>query len=1255
MKRTALSILLIILLGLGGSVWYLLNSQWGLDLTYNLVRHTLPGKLSIQSLQGTILGPITAKGIRYHSTEVQLTLDQIQLDWQPVSLLSNTLQLTTVDAHGLDVELVSTTNEVNDVATGGFILPIAIELTNAQLTDIIINKDEQTIDISRLALQATARDDNVQLTQLIIESGQFDLTTNGRFGLTDSQATELHTSWIARLPDLPPLHGSGKLSGSLAQLELEQSIRQPGLDVKLHGRLNDVVSHIKWNLNFDVTQFSPRQLSSSWPAITTQGKLSSEGNLDAFTVAGDLLNIVPEHGELQTQFEIHATPDVWLFDRLHAKHTPTSASLDATGKWQPGPDLGMLSLAGSWKRLVFPLKKGQQTRFVSNAGQFTISGTPSNYQFDTHGDLTGPDLPQLDITIAGNGNLKQVNLTSITAQTLDGIIRGSAFASWESQLSWKATLHAKNLNPAIQWHDWPGLLNAEILASGKTTTDKITVTRFELKSLNGKLRGYPVEAHAKVDWGDGNINIHEVKLDIGDSQLRASGSRDKIWNMHATLNSPDLNALCPYSRGKLTADVALSGARTTPHVISNITGEKIAFQDTLIGQIKGDIDIDLQSDERFTTMISVSDLIKGSRQWQSLKFLADGSRTHHQIQLELRQETDIVQLVINAGLNKQQIWRGEISKSVFKTDKFGEWQQTQPALFSYDIKNASLQPWCLTQPGASICLQGNKQQNAWNAELKATRLPLNLLEKWLPTHLAVHGSADLETRLHYVSGHELTGDLHIDIPEGFRLEVPDRSQSFQFGAGKLHANLNDVGLEANFDLAANELGYIKMALKLPDWHALSGLPASQPLSGYMKLSLVSLEQLNGFFLDSPNLTGTFMADLRLGGTVGTPSVIGESKIDQASADIPALGINLKEINFRAHSQSGKKIDYQFSSRSGKGAPLTATGYTLLQSSEGWPTRLQVRGNNFQLANLPDTKIDISPNLDIEVKGHRINLEGTVTVPHARFHPRALPQSSVSPSQDVVITDATKLPEIEERWKISSKVRLILGDHVYFDGFGLKGELSGNVLLIDEPGKLTVGQGEIRITEGTYRAYGQDAKIRRGRLMFANTLIDDPGIDLEAVREIDNVTAGVRVRGTLKQPELTLFSEPVMSESDIISYFLLGRPIEETTGDENGEQLQKAILAARLAGGELIVDQTGIYTYVDEVSVEANTTTEQTSLVIGKYLSPKIYVRYITGIIESSNIVEIQYKLNKFLRVQTEAGYRNSQAITGADIYYTIEY
>jgi translocation and assembly module TamB len=112
---------------------------------------------------------------------------------------------------------------------------------------------------------------------------------------------------------------------------------------------------------------------------------------------------------------------------------------------------------------------------------------------------------------------------------------------------------------------------------------------------------------------------------------------------------------------------------------------------------------------------------------------------------------------------------------------------------------------------------------------------------------------------------------------------------------------------------------------------------------------------------------------------------------------------------------------------------------------------------------------------------------------------------------------------------------------------------------------------------------------------------------------------------------------------------------ETGEDSEGQQLQRALLAARLAGGELLVDQTGIYSYIDEVSFETDNATEQTSLVVGKYLSPKMYVRYVTGVVESSNIVEVHYKLKRYLRVQTETGYRGSKSVAGADIYYTLEH
>jgi translocation and assembly module TamB len=1257
MKRTALSVLLALLFIIVSGSWYVLNSQWGLELTYNLVRHVIPGELIIQSRQGKLLGPLNFTDISYTNDDISLTLNKLMLDWQPFSLFKGTLLLTTVDAHDLRLEFDESSGQSASMGPVTFTLPFAIEVLDARLSQAAIHTGkQQLIEIKQLILQAEARDNAIQLTQLMIESELFDLTTNGKLGLNKTQAVTLHTVWTARLPEFSPLQGSGSFTGSLRQLEVEQTIKQAGVDLSLQGKLNDIMSNLKWDLSMDVKQLFAQQLSPTWPALSIQGKLDSSGSLDAFDLAGDMRTNLPDQGSLQANFEINATPDMWKLTRFNAQHSPTKATLNANGVWHPGPELGTVTLTGGWHRLTFPLMPTGKTRqFVSNAGNFTISGKLDNYKLNTIADITAYQLPTMHVALDGHGDRKQINFSNITAQTLDGNITGSGLAVWEPDIAWEGSLRFKNINPAVQWPSWPGRLDAEISASGRTINKTSLFNRIKLKSLTGQLRDYPVDSHGMVSWGNKKINIKDVKLDIGDSKLRVSGSRDEKWAMRAELNAPDLNALCPYSRGQLIIKVDVAGPRATPHIIANIAGDRIAFEDYLIGKIAGNFDIDLQSDEAFDTMLTATELTKGGKQWESLTFNAAGTRTQHQLKLELKQETDRIQLVVNAGLNEQQIWQGEIANTIVNAKKLGAWKQIRSAPFTLGINQASLEPWCLVQPGARICLQGERLQKRWNANLDANQMPLALLENWLPAHLQLHGKADIDSNLHYVPKRELTGDLLVNIPEGFRLEVTDKEQSFKFDTGRMQATLNKTGLDANIDLPAADLGGLKIQLDLPDWNALAGLLPTQPLTAQLKLSLVSLAHLNGFFLDYPELTGALAADLHLGGTIGTPLLTGETRINQASAVIPALGIKLEDINFRAFSKAGSQLDYQLSARSGKAEPLTITGYTLLQMPDGWPTKLHIRGNEFQLANLPDAKIEISPKLDVDVQGRRIDLNGIITVPNAIFRPRTLPQTTVSPSRDVVFIDEAELPLVEEHWKVFSHVRVILGDHVYFDGFGLRGEVRGNILLIDEPGKLTVGQGEISITEGTYKAYGQDAKIRRGRLMFANTVIDDPGIDLEAVREIDTVTAGVRVHGTLKQPELTLFSEPAMSESDIISYFLLGRPMEATTEDEKGQQLQKAMLAARLAGGELIVDQTGIYSYLDEISFETDKTTEQTALVVGKYLSPKLYVRYVTGLIESSSIVEIHYKLSKYLRVQTEAGYRRSTSVTGADIYYTIEY
>lgn len=225
----------------------------------------------------------------------------------------------------------------------------------------------------------------------------------------------------------------------------------------------------------------------------------------------------------------------------------------------------------------------------------------------------------------------------------------------------------------------------------------------------------------------------------------------------------------------------------------------------------------------------------------------------------------------------------------------------------------------------------------------------------------------------------------------------------------------------------------------------------------------------------------------------------------------------------------------------------------------------------------------------------------------------------------------------------------MGDRVTFYGYGFEGRFGGNLLLEDQPGQPTRGTGEITIPEGQYRAYGQNLKVENGRLLYTGGPITNPGLDLRAVRKIGNVTAGLKVRGNLNQPVIELFSVPAMGQTDILAYLLLGGPIENATG-EQGAMMAKAALAIGLSGGDslarALTDRFGL----DEMRVESNETGDQASLVMGRYLSPKLYISYGIGLAESANIVTIRYQISDKWQLKGESG-----EYQGADLLFTIDH
>ena len=74
-----------------------------------------------------------------------------------------------------------------------------------------------------------------------------------------------------------------------------------------------------------------------------------------------------------------------------------------------------------------------------------------------------------------------------------------------------------------------------------------------------------------------------------------------------------------------------------------------------------------------------------------------------------------------------------------------------------------------------------------------------------------------------------------------------------------------------------------------------------------------------------------------------------------------------------------------------------------------------------------------------------------------------------------------------------------------------------------------------------------------------------------------------------------------------------------------------------------LDTFGIETDPDDAASEA-------AFVIGKYLTPSLYVSYGIGLLDPVKTVKLRYEISKRWRLVTES----SSAASGGDVFYNIE-
>ncbi|MBI3188192.1 MAG: translocation/assembly module TamB domain-containing protein [Gammaproteobacteria bacterium] len=1246
MKRPLRLIIIFLLLLPVVVITWLITTQSGLNFIYQQTKNYFPASFSVAKFEGKLIGPITLRDVEYRQDDVHIKTRQLQVDWHPGALFISNINISRLHIQSLQIILPETPSQTTPTTASpesqtlpDINLPWHMSLQDVQIDDVTVSQGEQNVQLQQIKFDASTLLNRINIKQLSVRAEKFLVEVNGDIKPTADYTHDLNIGWQITLPTGAVMHGSGQLAGNLQHTQLTQQLTGP-LQLTLNAELNNLLAQLNWQASVDVSAVDTAQLLPDWPAMTGQLTLQAKGDLDTAIVSGKLQGYYADAGTFNADFKLQRLHDSSIqIDQLALQLPGNKTQLNAQGNWQPGDNGGDINLTLNWKNLRWPMQ--DTPWFDSAAGHGTVAGTLDHYQITLATRSPWPQAAHSYWQATAEGDLNGLTFHHLSIKALDGEAIVTGRLDWSPSLTWKAKVQVSDINPAVRWPDWPGKLHAKLSSHGYMENDQL-VADADISQLNGLLRGYPLTVRSRIKWRDGGLDIPQFDFHSGTAQASAHGRLGENLKLDWQIEASNLAELYPKAQGQFKASGQLAGQQDAPLIKATFNGKNLRLPDYQIGHVEGEVTLDWLRWQQVEIRLAAQALKLNGYVMQSLDVTADAQ----QLRLDIIADEAAVHIGLKGELDVQG-WQGHIERADITTSGLSDWQLKSPAALSISQNTVLLESLCWQNAQqASVCSSLQRNRQVWKSSVQLNQLPLQMFGARLPPDLTFDGVLDAHADLQWQAPDQLHGQVHISLPAGamsYPLLEGERSK-WGYRGGNVDITLDEQGLSSHSELAMNNGDHFSLDASLPGAKLLALDHQRQAIHAQAELTVHDLGLVEALMPELQDLKGEVAVKLTAAGTLAKPRFGGQAHLLNASFRVPRLGLNIEQFNLRGQSDGLEKINFSLAAHSGDGS-LNVQGQTLVDSAAGWPTGIHIKGDRFEISRIPEARVLVSPDLQVRLQHHNINVTGKVDIPFAKLQPKDITMAA-NVSDDVVIVGGEETSE--QKWLLTSKIRLTLGDRVNFFGFGFEGRLGGSLLLEDEPGELTTATGEISIPEGRYRAYGQRLDVERGRLLFTGGPLTNPGLDLRAVRQVNNVTAGVNVRGTLTQPQLELFSIPAMSQTDMLSYLILGRPMETTSGEE-GAVMAKAALALGLSGGDHIARKLGDRFELDEMRVESSESGDQASLVVGRYLSPKIYVSYGVGLVEAINSFTVRYQISERWQLKAESG-----AAQGADIFYTIE-
>jgi translocation and assembly module TamB len=439
-------------------------------------------------------------------------------------------------------------------------------------------------------------------------------------------------------------------------------------------------------------------------------------------------------------------------------------------------------------------------------------------------------------------------------------------------------------------------------------------------------------------------------------------------------------------------------------------------------------------------------------------------------------------------------------------------------------------------------------------------------------------------------------------------------------------------------------------------------PADAAVSGQLRAQLPRIGAWSALAPPGWRLRGSLATQLSLSGTRSAPQLSGDLQASDLALRSVVDGIEFDRGRLRARFDGDRlrisEFSLQGAGANGSGGQLNAEGEAAWMG--GAPqVRLKAQLQRLRASLRTDRQLTVSGQLEGKLSAAATEISGALSVDQAQLllHDESRPELG----DDVVLRNAAKVTSAtappagaaRDARRTQIAVQIDLGQDFRVVGKGIDTRLRGVLALLGDAVNKPRLYGTLTTEGGQYRAYGQRLQIEEGVLRFGGP-IDNPALDILAVRPNMSQRVGVQISGTALLPRVRLYAEPELPDAEKLAWLVLGR--SSASGGAEAAVLQQAALAllGSKSGSNGMSGALAASLGLDELSLRApsgsGASASAGAITLGKRFSSNFYAAYERSLSGTLGTLYLFYDLSQRFTVRAQSGEQ-----TAIDLIFTVPY